>query len=128
MDEHLYRQLSRRERQIMDIVFQAGEITAADLEAQLPDPPSNSSIRVLLRILEEKGHLKHRTEKGRYIYFPAAAKEEVKKSALLHLLKTFFGGSAPQVVSTLLKTGDLSQEELDELAHLIEEARKEGGE
>lgn len=124
MAENLFSQLSRRERQIMDIVFRNREATAAEIQTQLPDAPGNSSIRVLLRILEEKGFLTHRIEQGRFVYTPTVAPEQAKQSALQHLLKTFFGDSAPQVFAALLSTSDLSNEELDELAQMIEQARR----
>jgi len=121
----LHSQLSRRETQIMDVMFELGEATAADILERLPEPPSNSAVRALLTILEEKGHLKHRREGAHYIYVPTLSADKAKQSALSHLLKTFFGGSAPQVVAALLSTTDLSNEELDELARLIEQAKKE---
>lgn len=121
----LHTQLSRRETQIMDVIFELGEATAVEILEQLPDPPSYSAVRALLTILEEKGHLTHRREGTRYIYAPTLPVEKAKKSALTHLLKTFFGGSAPQVVATLLSTTDLSKADLDELARLIEEAQQE---
>jgi BlaI family transcriptional regulator, penicillinase repressor len=121
----LHSQLSRREKQIMDVIFQMGEATAAEILERLPDPPSYSAVRALLTILEEKGHLNHRRDGTHYVYVPTLSAEKAKKSALSHLLKTFFGGSAPQVVATLLSTNNLSKEELDELEQLIEQARKE---
>jgi predicted transcriptional regulator len=122
----LHNQLSRRESQIMDAVYSLGEATAQEILERLPEPPSYSAVRALLTILEEKGHLIHRREGTRYIYQPTAAPEKVKQSVLAHLVKTFFGGSVPQVITELLSTGDLTQDELDELAHKIEQARKEG--
>lgn len=121
----LHTQLSRRETQIMDVIFQMGEATAADILQRLPDPPSYSAVRALLAILEDKGHLTHRREGTRFIYLATLPAEKAKQSALAHLLKTFFGGSAPQVVATLLSTQDLSKDELDELARLIEQAKKD---
>jgi BlaI family transcriptional regulator, penicillinase repressor len=128
MNNPFRKPLSRRETQIMDIVFQLGEATAADIVERLPDPPSYSSIRALLTILEEKGHLMHRREGARYIYNPTLPADKAKKSALSHLVKTFFSDSPEQVVATLLSTNDLSAEDLDALAKLIEEARKDEGE
>lgn len=122
----LHTQLSRRESQIMDVVFQLGEATAAEILDHLPDPPSNSAVRTLLSILEAKGHLTHRREGVRYIYMPTLAPDEAKQSVLSHLTDTFFGGSVPKVVAALLSTNDLSGKELDELAQLIREAQKEG--
>ncbi len=120
----LHTQLSRRESQIMDIVFELGEATATEILERLPDPPSNSSVRVLLTILEDKGYLQHRKQGVRYVYMPTVAPDQAKQSALSHLLRTFFGGSVPQVVATLLNTTDLSEAELDQIARLIDEARK----
>lgn len=128
MADNMYDQLSRRERQIMDIILEIGEATAADIQQRLPDPPGNSSIRVMLRILEEKGHLTHREEGGRYLYAPTVEPEKVRRFALRHLIKTFFGGSVPNAVSALLSTEDLSKDELDALAQLIEVARQENQE
>ncbi len=126
MSDQLYNQLSRRERQIMDIVFELGEATAAQIVERLPEPASNSSVRILLGILEEKGHLTHRSEGTRFVYRPTIEPEKVKRSALSHLMKIFFGGSATQVVAALLDNPDLSDEERDELIRLIEQTRKEG--
>ena len=122
----LHTQLSRRESQIMDIVFQLGEATAEQIRAQLPDPPSNSAVRVLLSILEERGHLTHRRDGKRFIYSPTLVPDKAKRSALSHLVKTFFGGSVPQVVATLLSDAELTSADLDELARLIAQARQEG--
>ena len=121
----LHTQLSRRETQIMDVVFQLGEATAAEILEHLPDPPSYSAVRALLTILEDKGHLTHRRSGTHYVYTATLANEKARQSALDHLLKTFFSGSAPQVVAALLSTNDLSPEDLEELARLIEEARNE---
>src|SRR5689334_23373236 len=121
----LHNQLSRRETQIMDVVFELGEATAAEILDHLADPPTYSTVRALLTILEDKGHLTHRRKGAKYIYVATLSAEKAKQSALSHLLKTFFGGSAPQVVATLLSTNDLSKEELEELAQLIEQAKKD---
>jgi BlaI family penicillinase repressor len=126
MGEELYNQLSRREHQIMDIIFQLGEATAADIVERLPERASNSSVRILLGILEQKGHLTHRRQGARFIYKPTVAPEKARLSALAHLKKIFFGGSATQVVATLLDDPDLSDEERDELARLIEQSKQEG--
>jgi predicted transcriptional regulator len=121
----LHTQLSRRETQIMDVVFQLGEATAAEILDHLPDPPSYSTVRALLTILEDKGHLIHRRNGARYVYAPTLASDKAKKSALDHLLKTFFSGSPQQVVAALLSTNNLTPEELEELARLIDQARSE---
>ena len=120
--------LSRRERQIMDIVYAQQEASAAAVHAGLPDPPSYSTVRALLAILVEKGHLRHRTEQGRYIYAPTRRRAQVGRSALRRVLETFFEGSLEKAVAALLQGSDanLSQEELHRLGHLIEQARKEG--
>ena len=118
--------LSRRERQIMDILFTQGRATAADVQTALPDPPSYSAVRAMLRILEDKGHIHHQQDGPRYVYAPNVARENAKKSAIRHVLKTFFDGSASQAISTLLDddTSKLSEAELDRLAHMIDRARK----
>ncbi|MDQ3283986.1 MAG: BlaI/MecI/CopY family transcriptional regulator [Acidobacteriota bacterium] len=120
--------LSRREREIMDILYREGELTAGELVARLHDEPSNSTVRTLLRILEEKGHVKHQQEGTRYVYKPTVAREKARRSALNHLLSTFFDDSPEAVVSTLLdeRSRKLSNEQLETLAQLIERARKEG--
>ena len=120
--------LSRRERQIMDILFARGHATAADVLAALPDPPGYSAVRAMLRILEEKGHVRHEEEGLRYVYFPTVERENAKKSAMRHMVRTFFDGSASQAISALLDDGSarLSKAELDRLARMIDKARKEG--
>ena len=121
-------QLSRRERQIMDALHQYGRATAADVQAALPDPPSYSAVRALLRILEAKGHVKHLKEGARYVYKPRVSRETARRSALKRLVSTFFAGSVTQAVAALLEHGDtrLSESELQELEQMIEQARKEG--
>ncbi len=126
MSEQMYNQLSRREHQIMNIIFELGEATAAEIVERLPEPSSNSSVRILLGILEDKGHLVHRVEGTRFIYRPTLEPEKAKLSALQHLIKTFFRGSASQVVATLLDNPDLTDDEREELIRLIEQAKKEG--
>jgi predicted transcriptional regulator len=120
--------LSRRERQIMDIVFESGSATAAEVLDRLPDPPSYSAVRALLRTLVEKGHLTHRQEGMKYVYLPTVAPAEAKQSALRHLLQTFFHNSPTQVVAALLdaSAAGLTQEELDRMTALIEQARQQG--
>ena len=120
--------LSRRERQIMDIVYARGEASAAAVHAGLPDPPSYSAVRALLAILVEKGHLKHRPQAGRYIYAPTRRRAQVGRSALRRVLDTFFEGSLEKAVAALLTGSDanLSAEELRRIGQLIEQARKEG--
>jgi BlaI family penicillinase repressor len=120
--------LSRRERQIMDIVYARGEASAADVHVALSDPPSYSAVRALLAILVDKGHLKHRSEQGRYIYAPTRRRAQVGRSALRRVLDTFFEGSLEKAVAALLQGSDanLSEEELQRLGQLIQQARKEG--
>ena len=120
--------LSRRERQIMDFLFRRGRANVADVLEGIPDPPSYSAVRAMLRTLEQKGHVTH-TEDGRaYVYQPVVRKDVARKSALSHLLKTFFGGSAEQAVAALLdlKGGKMSAEELDRVSAMVEQARREG--
>jgi predicted transcriptional regulator len=117
--------LSRRERQIMDLVYAAQRATASEIQRQLPDDLSSSTVRTLLRILESKGYLRHGEEGLRYVYEPAVPRETARKSALQRILRTFFDGSAQQAVAALLdpKAFHLSETELDELSALIEKAR-----
>ena len=121
-------QLSRRERQIMDILYRDGQATAAAVRAALPDPPSYSAVRAMLRILEEKGHVRHEQDGPRYVYVPTVGRDNAKRSALNHMLQTFFEGSAEQAISALLDDGaaKLSDVELDRLERLISQARKAG--
>jgi BlaI family penicillinase repressor len=121
-------QLSRRERQIMDVLFKRGRATAAEIQAGLPDPPGYSAVRALLRVLEDKGAVRHEQDGPRYAYRPTMARESARRSALHHLLHTFFDDSPEQAVAALLDRSvtDLSDAELDRLAALIEQARKAG--
>jgi predicted transcriptional regulator len=123
-----HRDLSRRERQILDILYKNGRSTAAEVQAALPEPPSYSAVRALLRILEDKGHVRHEQDGPRYVYLPTVARDNAKRSALRHILQTFFDGSAEQAISALLdeSSAKLSSAELDRLARLIETARKSG--
>lgn len=127
MAKALFGNLSRRERQIMDLLFQRGRATAADVQEGLPDAPSYSAVRALLRILEEKGHVRHEQDGPRYVYLPRADRERARQSALKHLVQTFFDGSAEQAVAALLGSGGgrMAPAELERLATLIEQARKE---
>jgi len=126
MEETLEHKLSRRERQIMDVLFQRGEATAAEVQEHMPEPPSYSAVRAHLRILEEKGHVKHVQDGPRYIYKPTMTKAKATKSALNHLVNTFFGGSSEKVMAALLDGGSdkMSDDELDRLARMIEQARE----
>ena len=120
--------LSRRERQIMDTLHQRGKASAAEVLAALPDPPSYSAVRALLRILEEKGHVKHVREGARFVYLPRVSQGSARRSALKRVVTTFFQGSVTQAVAALLESKDtrLSDKELRELQELINQARKEG--
>jgi BlaI family transcriptional regulator, penicillinase repressor len=119
------RTLSRRERQMMDILYQRGRATAAEVHESLADPPSYSAVRAKLRVLEEKGHVRHETQAARYIYSPVVGRDRAKESALRHLLATFFDNSAEQAVTALLelRPGSFSREKLDELSKAIEQAQ-----
>jgi predicted transcriptional regulator len=119
--------LSRRERQIMDALHQRGHATAAEVQAALPDAPDYSAVRALLRILEDKGHVKHCREGIRYVYLPRAKRESARRSALRRVVSTFFQGSVIQAMAALLETADarLSDSELRALREMIDQARKE---
>jgi predicted transcriptional regulator len=121
------RNLSRRERQIMDILYRRGAATAAEIHQQLPDRPSYSAVRAKLRVLEEKGHVRHEAQATRYIYSPMVARERAKESALRHLLATFFDNSADQAITALLtlKSARLSKEKLDHLSELIQKTKEQ---
>jgi BlaI family transcriptional regulator, penicillinase repressor len=120
------RDLSRRERQIMDVVYRLGRATAADITREMPDPPSHTAVRTTLRILEGKGQLRHEREGARYIYHPVRPRARASRSMLRHVVRTFFEGSAARTMATLLDLlpGDLSAAELDRLAEVIDEARR----
>ena len=121
-------QLSRRERQIMDILYQRGKATAAEVKVAMDDAPSYSAVRAMLRVLEEKGHVRHETEGLRYVFVPSVNREKAKRSAVKHLIDTFFRDSPDQVVAALLDVSSkqLTNAELDRMAELIEKARREG--
>jgi BlaI family transcriptional regulator, penicillinase repressor len=120
--------LSRRERQIMDIVYRRGKATAAQILAEMSDPPSYSAIRALLRILVDKKHLHHRADGPRYVYSPAVPRQKARARALAQVVNTFFEGSALKAASALLGSSQrkLTKVELDELSALIDAARKRG--
>ena len=128
MLEAPHHDLSRRERQVVDILYTQGRATAAEVQSALPDPPSYSAVRAMLRILEEKGHIRHEQDGPRYVYLPTVGRDRAKKTALRHVLQTFFNGSAEQALSALLDESDsrLSDRELDRLAELIDRARRTG--
>ena len=128
MTRALHTVLTRRERQIMDILFRRGRATAAEVMAELPGEPSYSTVRTQLRVLEEKGHARHEEDGVRFIYMPAVARHAARKSALRHLVETFYDGSSEKAVAALLggEGSKLSDEQLDRIAELIAKARKEG--
>ena len=121
--------LGRRERQIVDVLYRRGRATAAEVLADLPDPPSYSSVRGMLRLLERKGYVGHDWEGPRHVYRPAGDPRQARRSAARHLLRTFFHGSMESAVSALLGAADgpLSDEDLDRLSDLIERRRRKGG-
>ena len=121
-------QLSRREREIMDVIYRSGRATAADVMENLTDPPSDSAVRALLRVLEDKGHLRHEEDGPRYVFVPTVPRERARQSALRQLVHTFFDGSTEQAVAALLDLSStrMSDAELDRLRDLIADARKEG--
>ena len=123
-------QLSRRERQIMDILYRDGKATAAEVRGSLPEPPSYSAVRAMLRILEDKGHVRHEEDGPRYVYTPIITRDRAKRSALRHVLDTFFDGSASQVLTALFEMAprDLDDKELARLRRLIDAAKKKEGE
>ena len=129
MEEKKQLHLSRRERQIMDVLYRRGLATAAEVHQDLPNRPGYSAVRAMLRTLEEKGHLRHEAQGPRYIYRPTVSLQKAKRSALRHLLETFFEGSVEQAVAALVEgsAAKLSQQELDRLSRLIEEAAKRKG-
>ena len=120
--------LGRRERQILDVVFRLGEASVGDVLEHLPDPPAYDSVRTMIRLLERKGYLRHRREGTKYVYRPIQSHESASRSALSHLMKTFFQGSAAETVAAIfdVSSDNLSDEELKRLEQLIEQARKEG--
>lgn len=122
-------ELSRRERQIMDILFREGQGTASEVQSAMADAPSYSAVRAMLRILEDKGHIRHEQDGPRYVYKPVIARERAKRSAMRHLLHTFFEGSHEQAVAALLDEAStsLSEQELARLADVIERHRAKEG-
>lgn len=120
--------LTRRERHIMDILFRLGRATAEDVMHAMPDEPSYSTVRTQLRVLEEKGHVRHEEHGRRYVYMPAVARSAARKSALRHVVDTFFDGSTEKVVAALLggDASKLTDEELNRIAEIVKKAKKEG--
>ena len=112
----------------MDILYRSGKASASDVLNAMPDPPSYSAVRAMLRVLEEKGHVKHQEEGLKYVYAPVVARDKAKRSAVKHVMETFFNGSAEQIVAALLDVSStrLTRDELDRMAEMIEKAKKEG--
>jgi predicted transcriptional regulator len=117
--------LSRRERQIMDVLIARGRASVTEIQAAIPDPPGYSAVRATLRIMEEKGHIRHEQEGASYVYLPRVAPERAKRSALRHMLDTLFNGSPEQVMAALLDSKP-SPDALDRIAAMIETARRKG--
>ena len=120
--------LGRRERQILDAVYRLGRASVADVRAELPDPPSYSAVRGMLNLLEEKGHVRHEADGLRYVYLPVVDALEARRSAMAHVVRTFFGGSPAEAASALFDLPDskLSRRELAELSRLVKHAAREG--
>jgi predicted transcriptional regulator len=120
--------LSRRERQIMEILYRGGKASVSEVMEGMDDAPGYSAVRAMMRVLEDKGHIKHRAEGLKYVYVPVVTREKAKRSAVKHLLDTFFSEAPDQVVAALLDVSSnrLTKEELDRMAAMIEKARKEG--
>jgi predicted transcriptional regulator len=120
--------LTRREREIMDILYRLGRASAHEVLENLADPPSYSAVRALLRLLEERGHAKHTQDGTRYVYAPATPRGDARRRALAHVVSTFFGGSVEQTVLALVESSSskLSREELDRLSEVVDRARREG--
>jgi predicted transcriptional regulator len=125
----LHAGLTMRERQIMDILYRRERATAGEVMADLPGTPHDSTVRTQLRVLESKGHVRHEERGLRYVYMPAVPRRAARKSALKHLVETFFDGSAEQVVAAVLggEAARLSESDLKRIAELVAQARKEGG-
>src|SRR5262245_2910176 len=128
VNPHVHADLGRRERQIAEVVYRLGRATVNEVLENLPDPPSYSAVRAMLRILERKGHLKHRQEGPRYVYLPAVRRDTASRSALDHLVRTFFDGSTGRAVAALLEDSDgqLSDADIERLSKLIDKARRQG--
>ena len=120
--------LGRRERQILDVVYRLGRAAVADVRAELPDPPSYSAVRGMLNLLKDQRHLRTEADGLRYVYLPVVEPSEARRSALAHVVRTFFGGSQAEAASALFDLPDqkLSREELARLSRLVQQAMKEG--
>jgi BlaI family transcriptional regulator, penicillinase repressor len=128
MAKHLDKHLSRREREIMDVIYERGRATVTEVMERLEDPPSYSAVRALLRILEEKGVLRHEQQGQRYVFLPTVTREKAKRSALKRMLQVFFDGSTEAAVAALLDISStrLTEEEWDRLRAMVQEAKKRG--
>lgn len=128
MADATYRELSRRERQIMDVLYLSGEATVGEVLEGIPDPPSYSAVRATLRVLEEKGQVAHRQDGARYVYYPVVEREQARRAAMTHLVRTFFDGSPEEAAVALLGMagGELEESDLERLAERIEQAKREG--
>jgi BlaI family penicillinase repressor len=128
MTQPIHSQLGRRERQIMDAIYRLGRASVAEVRASLSDPPTYSAVRAMLGFLEDKGYLRHEREGMKYVYLPTVDAKQARRSALQHMVKTFFNGSAAQAAAALIEMNDtqLSSEEIKRLSELIKKARQEG--
>src|SRR4051812_47205208 len=128
MTKNPHAHLSRRERQIMDVIYQQGRATAVEVMENMPAPPSYSAVRAMLRLLEEKGYLRHEQDGPRYVYLPTLSRDKARQSAMKQMLQTFFDNSTEQAVAALIgmTRAKMTEDELDRLSRLIEKARKEG--
>jgi predicted transcriptional regulator len=120
--------LGRRERQIMEVIYRLGRASASEVREHLPDPPTYSAVRGMLRLLEDKGHLGHTQEGIRHVYFPTVARDDIRETTMRHVLRTFFAGSMSAAMAALLDANEEppSGEELDTLARMIDQAREQG--
>jgi len=128
MAQPIHNELGRRERQIMDVVYRLGRASVAEVRENLPDPPTYSAVRAMLGFLEDKGYLRHEREGMKYVYLPTVDAKQARRSALQHMVKTFFNGSAAQAAAALIEMNDtqLSPDEIKRLSELIKKARQEG--
>jgi predicted transcriptional regulator len=125
---HVPQDLGRRERQILETVYRLGRATVSQVRTELPDPPSYSAVRGMLNLLEEKGHLRHEQDGLRYVYLPVVEATKASRSALAHVVRTFFGGSPAEAATALFELPDrkLSRDELEQLSRMIRQAMREG--
>ena len=126
MTIHPTSELGKRERQIMEVIYRRGRATVSEVLAELADPPTYSTVRGMLRYLEDKGHLRHEQDGPRYVYLPTSPQREVRASALSHVVRTFFDGSASTAIAALIESKPLGQAEHERLSRLLDEARDKG--